>query len=75
VSLLRAELLDADRFHNLADAQLRLGLFRRFYNEGRPTSALGYLISAEFAAQVRSSGRATPSLRSEPAMTRLCGRV
>jgi putative transposase len=75
VSRLRAEILDVELFYNLADAQVKLGLFRRFYNEERPNSPLGYLTPAEFAAQVRSSGRATPSLRSEPAMTRVLERV
>jgi transposase InsO family protein len=75
VSRLRAELLDAEVFYNLADAQLKLELFRRFYNQERPNSALGYLTPAEFAAQVRSSGRPPASLRSEPAMTRILERV
>jgi transposase InsO family protein len=85
VSRLRAELLDAEEFVNLADAQLRIGLFRRFYNEERPNSALGYQTPAAFGAQARaggtgedraahgaqarSVGRASPSLRPEPALT------
>jgi transposase InsO family protein len=76
VSRLRAEILDSEVFVNLADAQIKLSLFRRFYNEERPNSALGYQTPAAFDAKVRtlgpqvqSSGRATPSLRSEPATT------
>ena len=42
VSRLRAELLDVEVFHNLADAQVKLALYRRFYNEERPHSSLGY---------------------------------
>lgn len=62
VSRLRAELLDVEVFHNLADAQLRLGLYLRFYNEQRPHSSLGYRTPAVAAAQWAGSGRATPSL-------------
>lgn len=69
VSRLRAEFLDAEEFVNLADAQLRIGLFRRFYNEKRPNSALGYVTPAAFGAQARGSGRASPSLRHEPAVS------
>ncbi len=46
---LRAELLDAEVFANLADAQLKLSLWRRFYNEERPHSSIGYLAPAEYA--------------------------
>jgi putative transposase len=75
VSRLRAEILDAEVFLNLADAQIKLGLFRRFYNQERPNSALGYLAPAEFAAQIQASGRATPSLHPEFAKTLKCGRT
>lgn len=47
VSRLRAELLDVEVFYNLADAQVRLAVFRRFYNERRPHSSLGYRTPAE----------------------------
>ncbi|MCC7229528.1 MAG: transposase [Fimbriimonadaceae bacterium] len=46
---LRAELLNAEVFSNLADAQLKLTLWRRFYNEERPHSSLGYLAPASYA--------------------------
>ncbi len=39
----RAEFLNAEVFHNLADAQVKLRLFQRFYNEERPHSSIGYL--------------------------------
>ena len=42
VSRLRAELLDVEAFNNLVDAQLKLAIYRRYYNEQRPHSALGY---------------------------------
>lgn len=64
-SRLRAEYLDAEAFVNLADAQMRTTVWRRFYNEERPHSALGYKTPATFAARFRNSGRATPSLHSE----------
>jgi transposase InsO family protein len=48
-SWLRAELPDAEVFANLADAQLKLNLWRRFYNEERPRSSLGYLAPASYA--------------------------
>jgi len=46
---LRAELLNAEVFANLADAQFKLTLWRRFYNEERPHSSLGYLALASYA--------------------------
>lgn len=61
VSRLRAELLDVEVFHNLADAQVKLAIYRRYYNEQRPHSSLGYQPPA-VAARVLESGRATPSL-------------
>jgi putative transposase len=45
---LRAELLDAEAFHNLAEAQVRLRLWRRFYNERRPHSSLSHLTPESF---------------------------
>ena len=60
-SRLRAELLDVERFHNLADARLRLGVYRRRYNQERPHSALGYATPEEALARFLGSTRATPS--------------
>lgn len=45
---LRAEFLNAEAFHNLADAQVKLRMFQRFYNEERPHSSLGYLTPATY---------------------------
>jgi putative transposase len=45
---LRAEFLNAEVLHNLAEAQLKLRLFQRFYNEERPHSSLGYLTPATY---------------------------
>lgn len=69
VSRLRAELLDVELFVNLADAEVKLAVYRRYYNEQRPHSSLGYVPPAEAAAQFADSGRATPSLRPQIAMS------
>lgn len=42
-STLRRDCLDVEVFHNLADAQVRIAIYRRFYNEARPHSSLGGL--------------------------------
>jgi transposase InsO family protein len=64
-SRMRAEFLDAEAFVNLADAQMKAAVWRRFYNEERPHSSLGYETPAQAAARFRDSGRATPSLHPE----------
>ena len=69
VSRLRAEFLDVEAFFNLADAQARLAVYRRFYNEQRPHSSLGYRPPAAAAAHSSASGRATPSLRPKNAVS------
>jgi transposase InsO family protein len=68
-SRMRAEFLDAEAFVNMADAQMKIAIWRRFYNEERPHSSLGYQPPAKAAARVLDSGRATPSLHQELAMT------
>ena len=69
VSRLRDDILDVEVFHNLADAQIKLAVYRRYYNEERPHSSLRYGTPASFAAQFPASGRATPSLRPEAAVS------
>lgn len=49
VSRLRDDILDVEVFHNLADAQVKLAVYRRYYNEQRPHSSLGYRTPATFA--------------------------
>ena len=40
-STLRRDCLDVEVFHNLADAQIKLAVYRRYYNEQQPHSSLG----------------------------------
>ncbi len=61
---LRRDHLDVELFHNLADAQLKTAVYRRYYNEQRPHSSLGYRPPA-VAAQDRKPARATPSQPSD----------
>ena len=60
-SRLRAELLDAQVFHNLAECQMHLRVYRAYYNQQRPHSALDYQTPAAFSARYLESSRATPS--------------
>jgi transposase InsO family protein len=67
MSRLRAECLDAEVFYNLLDSRLKLGIYRRYYNQQRPHSALQYVPPAVFAAtlaqsQDQSSSIANPSV-------------
>lgn len=43
IGTLRDGCLDVEAFRNLADAQLKILLWRKFYNEQRPHSSLGYV--------------------------------
>lgn len=63
-STLRRDHLDVELFHNLADAQLKTAVYRRYYNEARPHSSLGYRSPAA-TAEVWNSARATPSPNSK----------
>jgi transposase InsO family protein len=62
-STLRREHLGVEVFANLADAQIKTALWRRWYNEERPHSSLG-MIPPVRAVQNWNSARATPSLHS-----------
>lgn len=48
ISRLRAECLNAEAFLGLAEAQVRLRQFQRFYNQDRGHSALGYATPERF---------------------------
>jgi transposase InsO family protein len=50
VSRLRDEFLDGEAFLSLLDAQVRVGLWRRYYNEERLHSRIGYKTPQAFAA-------------------------
>lgn len=61
---LRQECLNAHWFLSLADAQAKIGVWHRDYNENRPHSALGWATPAEFA---RHSGlQAATAVSEEP---------
>lgn len=61
-SRLRSELLDAEIFDGVRDAQSLACSWRRDYNHYRPHSSLGYQTPAEFAA-CAASAPATPALQ------------
>ncbi len=42
IGTLRSECLSVEAFHNLADAQIKVALWRKFYNEERPHSSLAF---------------------------------
>lgn len=47
---LRDECLNTHWFLSLDDARAKIEVWRRYYNEGRPHTSLGYKILAEFAS-------------------------
>jgi putative transposase len=53
-SRLRDEFLEREVFLSLVDAQVRASLWRRWYNEERPHSSLGYQTPREFARRWRA---------------------
>ncbi len=59
VSRLRDEFLDGEVFLSVRDAQVRLGLWRRYYNEERLHSRIGYQTPRAFAARWRESSKET----------------
>jgi putative transposase len=62
-SRLRSELLDAEVFDNVRQAQCLAGSWQSDYNHYRPHSSLGYQTPAEFAAACAASAPATPALQ------------
>ena len=50
-SRIRDEFLSQEVFLSLADARVRVGIWRRWYNEERPHSSLGYKPPSEFARE------------------------
>lgn len=58
-SRFRDEFLNGEVFLSVVDAQVRAGVWRRWYNEERPHSSLGYQTPQEFAAGWQASQRAT----------------
>lgn len=65
---LRDECLNANLFRSLAEARAVTAEWRRFYNQQRPHSALGYRAPAAFAAAL-PAGSATPRRREAPPET------
>jgi transposase InsO family protein len=53
-SRFRDEFLEREVFLGVIDAQVRTRLWRRWYNEERPHSSLGYQTPCEFAARWRA---------------------
>ena len=62
-SRLRADCLDVEVFHNLADAQIKLAVYRRYYNEQRPHSSIGYMTPARARSTFKGAGLPNPPLR------------
>ncbi len=54
-STLRRDHLDVEVFFNLLDAQLKTGIYRNYYNQVRPHSALGYKAPTEYATMEAGS--------------------
>ena len=74
-STLRRDHLDVEAFSNLADAQMKTAIYRRYYNEVRPHSSLGNRPPA-VAAEDWKTGRATPSFVSNlPVLTSKEGEI
>jgi putative transposase len=59
VSRFRDEFLDGEVFLSVLDAQVRIGLWRRYYNEERLHSRIGYKTPHEFAKSWKEQSRQT----------------
>jgi len=59
VSRLRDEFLDGEVLLSVLDAKTRLGIWRRYYNEERLHSRIGYQTPRAFAASWRESSKKT----------------
>lgn len=66
---LRDEFLNGEAFMSVKDAQVRLAGWRRYWNEERLHSSLGYLTPDEFAAREREKSQKLGSERSETQAT------
>lgn len=62
----RDECLNANVFRTLADARCAVAEWRRFYNQQRPHSSLGYRTPQAFAAAASPSGSAPLRLQETP---------
>ena len=52
----RQECLDAHWFMSLADARKKMETYRRYYNEDRPHSAIGYNVPSSLIKPAGTSG-------------------
>ena len=61
-SRLRDELLDRELFTTLLEAKVLCEQYRRFYNEERPHSALGYTTPSAYAAELKRTNTLEPAV-------------
>jgi len=69
VSRLRDEFLDGEALLSVLDARTRLGIWRRYYNEERLHSRIGYQTPQKFAASWRESDRKTAETKESVGVT------
>jgi transposase InsO family protein len=67
-SLLRSELLAAEVFETVAEAQSLAAAWRNDYNHHRPHSSLGYRTPAEYAAGCAAVAPAAPAIQQHSRM-------